>query len=228
MANKDAHLVLGHLEAIHAGVFEEFQSVITEIVDRQNGVYALYKGDQLYYVGLARNLKARLRAHLRDRHKGLWDRFSVYLTNGDAHMKELESLMLRVIKPEGNRVKGKLKGSKDQRSELERRIKEEQERKRRGILGIPVRKVKIKQKSKSGSGLQGHGSTGAIFLRAFYKGKEYRATLSQDGTVRVGDNRYSSLSAAGVSITKRGTNGRHFWRVRNEAKEWVRISTMKV
>lgn len=223
MAKRDTHLVLAHLENIHAEVFEEFQAVITAIVDRRNGVYALYSGDRLYYVGLARNLKARLRAHLRDRHKGLWDRFSVYLTNGDAHMKELESLMLRVIKPEGNRVKGKLKGSKDQRRELDRRMKEEQERKRWGILGKAAREARAEPKPKKAAGLRGHGATGAVFLRAFYKGKEYRATLSQDGTVRIGDKRYTSLSAAGGSITKRSTNGRWFWRGRDLTGEWKRL-----
>ncbi len=227
MARKENHLVLAHLENIHAEVFEQFQSVITAIVDRQNGVYALYSGDRLYYVGLARNLKARLRAHLRDRHKGLWDRFSVYLTNGDAHMKELEALMLRVIKPEGNRVKGKLKGSKDQRRELDRRMKEEQERKRWGILGKPAREARTESKPKPPTVMRGHGANGAVFLRASYKGKEYRATLSQDGSVRIGDTRYASLSAAGVSITKRATNGRRFWRCRNSEGAWCRLSELE-
>lgn len=226
MRAKSKHLVVEHLEAIRADVFEEFQSVITAIVDRRNGIYALYSGDRLYYVGLARNLKARLRAHLRDRHKGLWDRFSVYLTDGDSHMKELESLMLRVIKPIGNRVKGKLKGSKDQLHELTRRIKQEQERKLFGILGKPAREARPGPKPKKASGLRGHGVNGAIFLRAFYKGNVYRAILRRDGTVRVGSKRYTSLSAAGVSVTKRGTNGRHFWHVRNARNEWVRISTL--
>jgi hypothetical protein len=39
----------------------------------------------------------RLKGHLRDCHKGLWDRFSVYLTSDAEHIKELESLLLRII-----------------------------------------------------------------------------------------------------------------------------------
>jgi len=226
MAPRSKHLVVEHLEAIRADVFEEFQSVITAIVDRRNGIYALYSGDRLYYVGLARNLKARLRAHLRDRHKGLWERFSVYLTDGDSHMKELESLMLRVIKPVGNRVKGKLKGSKDQRRELERRIKEDQERTRRSILGKPIAQTASRKRSSTPQP-RGPSANGAVLLRAFYKGKVYKATLGRDGSVRVGSKRFNSLSAAGVSVTKRGTNGRHFWRVRNARGEWVRISSVK-
>jgi hypothetical protein len=220
MAPRSKHLVVEHLEAIRADVFEEFQSVITAIVDRRNGIYALYSGDRLYYVGLARNLKARLRAHLRDRHKGLWERFSVYLTDGDSHMKELESLMLRVIKPVGNRVQGKLAGSQDQKHELERRIKQEQKRKLLGILGRPAHEARHETKPKKASGLRGNSATP---LRAFYKGKEYRATLRGDGSVRVGSKRFNSLSAAGVFLTKRGTNGRHFWRVRSGSGDWVRI-----
>lgn len=226
MTPRSKHLVVEHLEAIHADVFIEFQSVITALVDRRNGVYALYSGSQLYYVGLARNLKARLHAHRRDRHKGLWDRFSVYLTSGDSYVKELESLMLRVIKPKGNRVKGKLKGSTDRRRDLDRRIKQQQELKRRGILGKPAPVERPARRPAKASPLRGHAANGAVFLRAQYKGKEYRATLSKDGTVRVGAKRFSSLSAAGTSITKRATNGRHFWRVRNAANEWVRISTL--
>jgi type I restriction-modification system DNA methylase subunit len=35
---------------------------------RRHGVYALYRGNRLYYVGLASNLRSRLNTHLRDRH----------------------------------------------------------------------------------------------------------------------------------------------------------------
>jgi len=74
-------------------------------------VYALYKRSKLYYVGLAKDLKA----HLNDRHGQSWDRFSVYLTIGDEHLKELESLILRIVKPKGNKVKGKFAKSQDLR-----------------------------------------------------------------------------------------------------------------
>ncbi len=77
------------------------------------GVYALYKGEKLYYVGLANNLMSRVNHHLKDRHRGMWDRFSVYLTTDNAHMRPLEALMLRVINPVGNKVKGKLTGAQD-------------------------------------------------------------------------------------------------------------------
>ena len=73
-------LVCQQMENIPSKVLEEYQHIIKQYVRKRHGVYALYKGDKLYYVGLATNLRSRLRHHLKDRHRGLWDRFSVYLT----------------------------------------------------------------------------------------------------------------------------------------------------
>jgi hypothetical protein len=83
-------LVIEHLEGISRAAIKRYPDIITEFVQRKNGVYALYKGETLYYVGLAKNLRSRLRGHLRDRHADAWDRFNIYLTRGDEHLKELE------------------------------------------------------------------------------------------------------------------------------------------
>src|SRR3954467_12064789 len=92
-------LVCQQLELISSRVLEEHQDIIKQYTRGRNGVYALYKGAKLYYVGLATNLRGRLKQHLKDRHRGLWDRFSVYLTIGDHHIKEMESLLLRITRP---------------------------------------------------------------------------------------------------------------------------------
>jgi hypothetical protein len=42
-----------------------------------------------------------------------WDTFSVYLTIGDKHLRELESLILRVVQPPGNRQLGKFSGAQN-------------------------------------------------------------------------------------------------------------------
>ena len=41
------------------------------------GIYALYHGSKLYYVGLTKNLFGRVRWHLRDRHARKWDSFVI-------------------------------------------------------------------------------------------------------------------------------------------------------
>ena len=76
-----------------------------------HGIYVLYKGDEIYYVGLSkRSLRGRLKSHaLRDRHKGKWDKFSFYQIGRTKYIKDIESLLLRVIKPKGNKVTGKFK-----------------------------------------------------------------------------------------------------------------------
>ena len=75
MARKPA-LVTQHLEGVSRELLEEHQEIVRRYVRARNGVYALYRGKRLYYVGLATNLKNRLGHHLKDRHHGSWDRFS--------------------------------------------------------------------------------------------------------------------------------------------------------
>lgn len=86
---KRSPMVCQHLENISREGLEKYQDVIREYVKGRHGVYALYRGIKLYYVGLATNLRMRLAHHLRDRHHNSWDRFSVYLTIGDNHLREL-------------------------------------------------------------------------------------------------------------------------------------------
>jgi len=121
-------LVIEHLEGISRAAIKSYPDIITEFVRRKSGVYALYKGEALYYVGLAKNLRSRLHGHLRDRHADAWDRFNVYLTQGDEHLKELESLVLRIASPMGNRVAGKFMSSQDLRRMFRQRIVESQRR----------------------------------------------------------------------------------------------------
>lgn len=235
MSRTSTHLVQEHMELIGGEVFEKFGAVITGLVGGRNGIYALYAGDRLYYVGLAKDLKTRLKAHLNDRHKDLWDRFSVYVTNGDAHMKELESLLLRIIKPQGNRVKGRLHGSQDQQRALKRRITQAQQQLLLGIIGKAAapatkraaRAPKAADRSGRADGLRGHGATGVVFLRAEHKGRTYKATLQKDGRVKLGGTLHAFLSAAGKAVTQRSTNGRAFWRVRNAEGTWVSIGALE-
>lgn len=115
---KHAPLVSQYLEKISRAALEKHQGIIREYVAKRHGVYALYRGNRLYYVGLASNLRNRLRHHLRDRHGQSWDRFSVYLTIGDSHIKELESLVLRIVSPPGNKTGGTFGKAENLRTQL--------------------------------------------------------------------------------------------------------------
>jgi GIY-YIG catalytic domain len=57
-------LVCQRLENVSREVLKKHQEIIRDYVRGWHGVYAIYKGDRLYYVGLASNLKGRLGSHL--------------------------------------------------------------------------------------------------------------------------------------------------------------------
>ena len=120
MRRKMEHLVCQHLEKIHRKVLEEHQDILKRFVRSRHGIYALYKGNRLQYVGLAKNLRGRLKHHLKDRHGKTWDHFSIYLTIESSHLHELEALAIRIALPEGNLQKGKLKKSQDLRRNSEK------------------------------------------------------------------------------------------------------------
>ena len=86
------------------------------------GIYVLYKRNKIYYIGLSkRSLRSRIRKHaLNDKHKGKWDNFSFYQVGRTKYIKDIESLFLRIAKPNGNRAGGKFKKEYD----LGRRIKQ--------------------------------------------------------------------------------------------------------
>lgn len=50
---KAGRLVQGYLERTSSKVFSAFPKQITDLISGQHGVYALYKKNRLYYVGLA-------------------------------------------------------------------------------------------------------------------------------------------------------------------------------
>src|SRR5439155_4555624 len=119
----DSPLVSQYLEHISGMALDQYQKIIRGLVQRRSGVYALSRRDRLYYVRLASNLRSRLKHHLRDKHRGKWDRFSVYLTIGNTHMKELESLVLRIVRPDGNSQGGKFRDAENLKKTLTREMR---------------------------------------------------------------------------------------------------------
>jgi hypothetical protein len=79
--------------------------------EKGSGIYILYNGDEVYYVGLSTiSIKARLGKHAkRDHHKENWDNFSFYQIPRKKYVKDIESILLGTYKTEGNKVAGRLK-----------------------------------------------------------------------------------------------------------------------
>lgn len=221
--------VSGYFERVSWKVLDKHRPIVKLMIRGHAGVYALYKGDKLYYVGLANNLMNRVNHHLKDRHKGKWDRFSVYLTTDNAHMRPLEALMLRVINPAGNKVKGKLTGAQDMVRLLKRKMDEYQRDETAALLG--GRFVSHRRRSKArgvvGTLILARLVERPIPLKAWYKDKEFRATLRRDGHIHFKRKLFDSPSGAAKTAVGRGIRGWLFWHFRNPRGEWVPLQTMK-
>jgi hypothetical protein len=63
---REAPLVSQYLERISRGAVDKYRVLFRTYVRHRQGVYALYKGEKLYYVGLAGDLRWRLHQHLAD------------------------------------------------------------------------------------------------------------------------------------------------------------------
>jgi hypothetical protein len=107
-------LVRKHLSEISRALLEgdnkeKFAGFLKE--HEKQGLYALYKKNgELYYVGRASNLLARLSTHRSDLHGKKWDKLAIYIIDERLTLHDVESLLIAVSKPEGNKNRGRLKG----------------------------------------------------------------------------------------------------------------------
>jgi hypothetical protein len=222
-------LLVQHLEQLSGRVLEDYPESVNNLIRRQSGVYALYRRNKLYYVGLASNLMRRLKQHLKDRHRGSWDRFSVYLTARSEHMRELESLVLRIVGPTGNAVKGRLTASKDLIPVLHETMREFDADRRARILG--GRFARRRRRSKT-TGTRGTQVLAGLEERrrnlvGSRGGRTYQASLRRDGRIRYRGRLYGSPSAAARAALGIQRNGWSFWHFRDDRGKWVPLRTLK-
>lgn len=229
MARRKSHLVIQHVERMARRILEEHPDVVREYVKGKRGVYALYKGPRLYYVGLASNLRSRFKAHLRDRHASAWDYFSMYLTETDEHLRELEALALRITMPKGNKSKTKFARSQDLRRYFRRTIAQRQRQELDDLFGALRQRISRRGRSRGGSrapSLQGYFSRRTP-IRMTLKGRLYRATVQVDGTVRFRRRTFNSPSLAASAVTHRAMNGWWVWRYEAAPGQWQKLDELR-
>ena len=228
---KPSQLVCQQLENVSSVVLEEYQDIIKHYIRGRNGVYALYKGEKLYYVGLATNLRGRLKQHLKDRHRNLWDRFSVYLTIGDQHIKEMESLLLRILRPAGNKQIGKFARCESLNKKLARDIKTLQREELTSILGSKRKAIVGRDSADDRPVLAPYVAfIRRNRLRARHNGGFVRARVRADGvmTVRGATGRkFNSPSMAAAHVIGRKKNGWDFWQYERSPGEWIRLAHLR-
>lgn len=229
MSTRSDDLLLGFIEQLSWRVLDEYRDIVRDMIRRKSGVYALYKHDKLYYVGLASNLMGRVNGHLKDRHRGAWDRFSVYLTTDRANIKPLESLLLRIAKPSGNRVSGGFGRPINLYRSLHRAMSNADADRRARILGGHVARRLRRRRTRDARGslvLAGLVDRG-LPLRARWKRRRLKATLRRDGYISFEGRKYDSPSAAASRAVGHAMNGWLFWQYRLAARKWVPLGNLR-
>ena len=226
---RSSQLVCQHLENISRGALEEYQDIIRQYVRGRQGLYALFRNGKLYYVGLATNLRTRLTQHLRDRHAASWDRFSVYLTIGDQHLRELEALILRTVKPAGNKQKGKFANSDDLRLRFRRDMKQNFNTEIDDLFEepLPVRRHSMPKKAKGNAPVLAPYISAAFPLRARFKGKPLKAAVRRDGAIRFAGKNYNSPTDAASAACGCSRNGWAFWKYQRAPGDWVSLDALR-
>ncbi len=223
------NLVDAHLERIPADVFVKFQQAIKGLASKQHGVYALYKGEKLYYVGLAKNLKSRVQQHLKDQHRSKWDTFSLYLVKHVEHLRELETLVIHIAQPKGNTKSGRFAKSKN----LNPRLKQSAlETVKFMFGGASAKRQKAKKswaskgkKSKAPS-LRGLLPAGTV-IKSFMRNDTLEARVDGEGRVLLNGKIFNSPSMAVISVTKSARNGWRFWRYQDRDGKWVLLDELR-
>ena len=105
-----------------------FKEKLQELLRGYAGIYALYKGERLYYVGLARNLHGRVRWHLKDRHAGKWDHFKIFRIQNVRYLRDIETLIHHIAETRGNRSKGRVPKDADLNRALWEVLREDERR----------------------------------------------------------------------------------------------------
>ena len=218
---KPRSLVVHRVENVSKDVFKKYFPLIKDLIGNSPGIYALYDGTELYYVGKSTDLRKRVNQHLKDRHLASWTNFSLYLVRNSEHIQEIESLLIRISNPKGNRVFPKAKSSGSMLKKLKGMVKEKQKEEFKSMFGIRSRLNK-KDGDQQPKNLKGLVKKRTMLFKA-YKGKEYKAYLLKNGTIRYGNKIYSSPTAAAKTITKRSINGWDFWYIKDSKGDWVRL-----
>jgi predicted GIY-YIG superfamily endonuclease len=232
------NFVSQYLENISRKSLEQHPHIIKKYVNRRHGIYALYKKNKLYYVGLASNLRNRLRHHLKNRHANNWDTFSVYLIIGEKHLHELEALLLRIIDKKGNKQKGKLWKAEDLKKQLKHDLRLELNQ----FFGKDSSRNKKEprksiHKEKGRTPVLSNYIHKRFHVNFRYKGKLYIAHVRRNGTItfasesadikRLKNKVFTSPSVAAEAITNRAMNGWTAWKYERAPGDWVFLDELR-
>jgi GIY-YIG catalytic domain len=217
-------LVMKKLEMVSKDIFSHYSKHITKLIGDSPGVYALYDDNELYYVGRATDLQNRVNQHLHDRHIASWTHFSLYLASKKEHIHEIESLIVRIANPKGNRVMPGGKSSGSLIKELMTLVRQTQEEDLYHLFGQGRRQKTTKNKAVRGRRTLAGLVKRRTPLYKSYKRKDYNAALLPNGTIELKSKRYLTPTAAAKAIVQRSVNGLLFWFIEDLNGDWVKLA----
>ena len=149
------------------------------------------------------------------------------------HLKELESLVLRIASPKANKVRGGFARSENLHRVLRRAIKETHKAEldqlvpRKARRGGKARRLKVGRKRKDSSSEFGKYITSRMKLRWRFKGKTYRATARANGTIRFKGKVFNSPSVAASHVAKHPVGGWNCWEFERAPGDWVKLDVLR-
>ncbi|MCX8174977.1 MAG: HTH domain-containing protein [Candidatus Micrarchaeota archaeon] len=118
--NKSCAIVKEYSELMPSKLLDDF----AEYFEGKSGVYALYNDkEELWYVGLANNLRTRLAQHQKDGHRQKWAYFRIFVVPRNK-LEAVETILIQIARPKGNKTKGNICGARNITSEIKSEIKE--------------------------------------------------------------------------------------------------------
>ena len=134
-----------------------------------------------------------------------------------------------MVKPKGNKQKGKFLKSEDIRRRFARDIRSRQHDELLSLLG--KEKVSEVEEERLAIGRQpvlANYIAGPIKLQARYKGKIIKARVRRNGSIRYKSEVYWSPSFAGAAACKRRTcNGWTFWQYERAPGDWITLNELR-
>lgn len=228
----NAILVETHLEMVPREILEKYPKIFLKFVRNVEGIYALYNGNKLYYVGKTKDFYARPKVHLKNYHKDKWDKFSIYVIKGNLN-KELESCLLRIIRPPGNDKSGRFSLSNDLTNEIINFLLEEEYNKtHRSIFDIQPELIRPKAGVVSAYGKKppvlSNYKKIPKYLYCNYKGRTIIDEVDDYGYILHEGHKYKSPSAAAWAITgSYCTNGWLLFEYQSSSGHWIKLDELR-
>jgi hypothetical protein len=85
-----------------------FKRGLKDLMKGYSGIYALYNGKKLYRIGLTSDLLSRVKTYFKPPHKGKWNQFAIFRIGKAAYLRDIETVILGITDPPGNKVKGRV------------------------------------------------------------------------------------------------------------------------